>query len=77
MHNPPEDAELIRSEIKRIACRYIVHNEDTNVDLTRYGYNTSEIYKKMGLKVIKSCEIPVAPDPSITQFVIVKLTNHE
>ena len=77
LHNPPEDADMIRKEIIRIARRYIVHNEDIDVTLTRYGYNNTEIYKGMGLKVVKSCPIPVAPNPSITQFTSVELGEDE
>jgi len=73
IHSPPEKASHIRDEIFRIAKRYIVHNEDMSISATRWSYNYSEIYKQMGLEILKCCQIPCAPSPEITQFIVAEI----
>ena len=70
IHSPPEKARHIRDEIFRIAKKYIVHNEDMSISSTRWSYDYGEIYKQMGLNILKCCQIPCAPIPEITQFVV-------
>ena len=75
LHNEYEKAKKIISEIIRISRKYIVHNEDTDVTFSRYGYDLTKTYQKMNFKILKSVPIPCASDPSITQFTIVELPS--
>jgi O-antigen/teichoic acid export membrane protein len=72
LHNPPEKADKIRREIIRVAKKYVVHKEDTDVNFSRYGYNHAQIYRKMGLKVLRAERIDCAADADITQFTVVQ-----
>lgn len=73
LHNKFPNARRIISEMIRVSRKYLVHNEDTDVTFTRYGYDLKKTYEKMGFKIVDSKQIPVAPDPAITQFTVVEL----
>lgn len=75
LHHPPKIAGKMRNELIRVARKYIVHNEDTNVSPTRWTYDYSTIYKDKGFVICENCCIPCTPDPKITQFVIVNIEN--
>ncbi len=75
LHNHFEKAKKIISEMIRIGRRFIVHNEDTDITFSRFGYDMKKTHEKMNHKIIKSGLIPSAPDPSITQFTIVELPS--
>lgn len=75
LHNDHEKARRILSEIIRVSRKYVVHNEDTNVNFSRYGYDMRKTYEKMGFKIVTSKEIPAAPNPAITQFTIAELPS--
>lgn len=73
LHNRHDVAQRILAEMIRVARKFLIHNEDTDVTFSRYGYDLTKTYQKMGFHVLESKPIPVAPDPSITQFTIVEL----
>lgn len=73
LHNPFKKAQKIISEILRVSRKYVIHNEDTNITFSRYGYDLRKTYKKMRLDLTTSKPIPCVSDPSITQFTIVEL----
>lgn len=72
LHNPPKKADNMRREILRVAKKYVVHKEDTDTNFSRYGYDHAEIYKKMGLKVLRAEKVGHAADADITQFTVVE-----
>jgi SAM-dependent methyltransferase len=68
LHNTPEVADRMRSEIVRVARSWCVHNEDTDTTYNRFGYDTSQWYRDRGLDVVESGPIPaevfaVSDDP--------------
>jgi SAM-dependent methyltransferase len=73
LHNKPVVADSIRNELIRVSRKYIVHSEDINKSHTRYGYDNAKIYRDMGYEVVECTEIPVAKNPSITQFCVVRV----
>ena len=73
LHNELEKARKIISEMIRVSRKFLVHNEDTDITFSRYGYDMQRTYKKMDFKILKSVPIPYAQDPSVTQFTIVEL----
>ena len=73
MHNEKRKAKKIISEMIRVSRKYLVHNEDTDVTFSRYGYDMKKTYEAMNFRVVNSQPIPDAPDPSITQFTIIEL----
>jgi len=77
LHNKYEKARGIIAEMIRVGRKYLVHNEDTNVTFCRFGYNIRKTYEKMNLNILQSQQIPVAPDPAITQFTIVELPSQD
>lgn len=58
LHNEPAAAERIRREIVRVAGRFCVHNEDTDITYNRFGYDTAAWYRDQGLEVIEAIPIP-------------------
>jgi SAM-dependent methyltransferase len=70
LHNPPPVAEQIRCEVIRIARRFAVHNEDTDVSYNRYGYDTAAWYRAAGITLAESGPIPTAPAPTSSQFCV-------
>ena len=75
LHNEYEKAKKIISEMIRVSRKFIVHNEDTDITFSRYGYDLKKTYEKMNFKIFKSVPINCAENPSITQFTIVELTQ--
>ena len=75
LHNQYEKARKIISEMIRISRKYLIHNEDTDITFSRYGYDMKKTYEKMNFKIIESIEIPTSPEPWHTQFTIVELTS--
>ena len=73
LHNKQEKAQKIIAELIRVCRRYLIHNEDTDITFSRYGYDLSETYRQMNFKIVASKQIPSAPDPSITQFTIAEI----
>ena len=79
LHNPYEKAQRIISEMIRVSRKYLVHNEDTDITFSRYGYDMRKTYERMNFRIVETTQIPCAPDPSITQFTIIELapnTSH-
>jgi SAM-dependent methyltransferase len=72
LHNPPTAAEAIRCEVVRIARRFAVHNEDTDVSYNRYGYDTAAWYRAAGIALAESGPIPIPtePGPASSQFCV-------
>jgi len=77
LHNEYEKAKRMIAEMIRVSRRYLVHNEDTDVTFSRFGYDMKKTYEKMKLKILKSQEIPVATNPAMTQFTIVELPSED
>ncbi len=73
LHNPPEVAERIRREVRRVGRRWAAHNEDLNVSYNRFGYDTAAWYEGQGLDVVEVTEIPVAVGEPPTQFCVAAL----
>lgn len=70
LHNPPPLAERIRREILRVARRFAVHNEETNLSYNRFGYDTAAWYRARGIEVVECGPIPADLDPSASQFCV-------
>ena len=75
LHNDFDKAKKIISEMIRVSRKYLIHNEDTDITFSRYGYDMRKTYEKMNFKIVESKEIPYSPDPSITQFTIAELSD--
>ena len=75
LHNEPQKAQKIISEMIRVTRKFLVHNEDTDVNFSRYGYDMARIYEALGFPILVSEHIPYAPDPAIPQFTIVQIPD--
>ncbi len=75
LHNEPEKAKRIISEMIRVSRKYLIHNEDVDKAFSRYGYDLTKTYQGMGFKIVRSSQIPHAPDPSMTQFTVAELPS--
>ncbi len=73
LHNHPDKAKRIISELIRVSRKYLAHNEDTDKAFSRYGYDMKKTYEAMGFKIIESTTILFAPDPTVTQFTIAEI----
>ncbi len=73
LHNKHPKAQRIISEMIRVSRRYLVHNEDTDITFSRYGYDMTQTYRAMGFRIVTSKQIPCSQDPAHTQFTIVEL----
>lgn len=71
LHNAPPLAEAIRREVVRVARRFAVHNEDTDITYNRYGYDTAAWYRERGISLLEVGPIPSAPYDS--QFCVAGL----
>ncbi len=74
LHNDYEKARRILSEMIRVSRKYLIHNEDTDITFSRYGYDMKKTYEKMGFRLVEWREIPFSPEPSKTQFTVVEIT---
>jgi len=75
LHNEPAKARRIISELVRVSRKYLIHNEDTDVTFSRFGYNMAKTYQLMGFKIIVSKQIPCSQDPAQTQFSISEIPS--
>ncbi len=75
LHNDYDKAKKMIAEMIRVSQKYLIHNEDTDVTFSRYGYDLRKTYEKMNLTIIDSKHIPCSPDPTITQFTIAELPH--
>ena len=75
LHHSPRNAAKILAEMIRVSKLYVVHNEDTNISSTRYGYDLFQVYKQLGFEIVKCCKIPFAVNPERTQFLIVRIPS--
>lgn len=73
LHNRPEVAERIRREIVRVARRWAVHNEDTDVSYNRYGYDTASWYQNVGISLVEVGPIRIDAEWERTQFCVASL----
>ena len=73
LHNKHPKARRIIAEMIRVSRKYLVHNEDTDVTFSRYGYDLTETYRAMGFKIVTSKEIPCSQDPAHTQFTVAEI----
>ncbi len=73
LHNPPANAEHLRREILRVACRFAAHNEETDVSYNRYGYDTAAWYRARHVVLAESGPIPMDLDPNSSQFCVALL----
>jgi SAM-dependent methyltransferase len=76
LHNHYPKAQKVISEMIRVSRKYLVHNEDTDITFSRYGYDLCKTYEKLNFKIIKSIEIPCSQEPKDTQFTIVGIPSH-
>jgi SAM-dependent methyltransferase len=75
LHNPPAAAERIRREILRVGRRFAAHNEERGLSYNRYGYDTAEWYRALGIALAESGPIPADPEPSTSQFCVAILAG--
>jgi hypothetical protein len=75
LHNAPEIAEQIRREAIRVARRWVVHNEDTDVTYNRFGYDSAAWYRASGIRLAEVGSIPVGSRDEIarSQFCVAEL----
>lgn len=75
LHNAPEIADQIRREAIRVARRWVVHNEDTDVTYNRFGYDSAAWYRASGIRLAEVCSIPVGSRDEVarSQFCVAEL----
>ena len=73
LHNEYRKAQRIIWEMIRVGRKFLIHNEDTDLTFSRYGYDMTRTYRAMGFKIIVSKEIPCSQVPSDTQFTIAEI----
>ena len=75
LHNHYKKAQSILAEMIRISRRYLVHNEDTDITFSRFGYDMKKTYEKLNFRVLESGPIPCEINPSATQFTVVEIPS--
>lgn len=75
LHNEYPKAQKIIAEMIRVSRKYLIHNEDTDITFSRYGYDMAATYRAMNFNVIVCKRIPCAQDPSYTQFSIIEIPS--
>lgn len=75
LHNKHPKAKRIIAEMIRVSRKYLVHNEDTDITFSRYGYDLTKTYEAMGFRIVASKEIPCSQDPAHTQFTIAEIPS--
>ena len=75
LHNEYPKAKRIVSEMIRVSRKFLVHNEDTDVTFSRYGYDLCQTYQVIKLNILKSVHIPDAPASEHTQFTIAEVPS--
>lgn len=73
LHNEPEKARRMLSEMVRVGRRFLVFNEDTDLTFSRYGYDMKKSFESMGFRILHSGPIPSVEDSRDTQFTVVDL----
>lgn len=76
LHNEYPKAQKIIFEIIRVSRKYVIHNEDTDITFSRFGYDMTKTYRAMGFKIITSENIPCSQDPAHTQFTIAEIPDN-
>ncbi|MFA6600700.1 MAG: class I SAM-dependent methyltransferase [Candidatus Omnitrophota bacterium] len=75
LHNEYRKAQRMIWEMIRVARKFLVHNEDTDVTFSRYGYDMTQTYQAMDFRVVESVEIPCAQSPADTQFTVAEIPS--
>jgi len=73
LHNKYPKAQRIIAECLRVSRRYLIHNEDTDISFSRYGYDLAETYRAMKFPILASVKIPGADNYEATQFTIAEI----
>jgi SAM-dependent methyltransferase len=76
LHNDYRKAQRIIWEMVRVSRKFLIHNEDTDVTFSRYGYDMTKTYRAMNFKIIASRQIPCSQNPEDTQFTIAEIPLH-
>jgi SAM-dependent methyltransferase len=76
LHNQYPKAQKIIAQMIRVSRKYLIHNEDTDITFSRYGYDMAKTYRAMGFKIVVSQEIPCSQDPSCTQFTVAEIPDN-
>jgi SAM-dependent methyltransferase len=76
LHNQYPKAQGMICEMIRVGRKYLVHNEDTDVTFSRYGYDMKKTYEAMNFRIVTSKEIPCAQVPADTQFTIAEIPQN-
>lgn len=73
LHNEYPKAQRIVWEMIRVGRKFLIHNEDTDVTFSRYGYDLTKTYRAMNFKIIVSKQIPCSQDAEHTQFTVAEI----
>lgn len=73
LHNKYPKAKKIIAEMIRVSKKYLIHNEDTDITFSRYGYDLTKTYRAMNFKIVMSQEIPCSQNPAQTQFTVAEI----
>jgi SAM-dependent methyltransferase len=61
MHVPPPCDRAFRSELARVARRYIIHTEEFNDSVHVFAHDNEEHYRALGYRLIKGIPYPYNP----------------
>ena len=61
MHVPPPGDRMFRTELARVARRYIIHTEEFKDSVHVFAHNNEEAYRALGYRLIK--EVPYPHNP--------------
>jgi SAM-dependent methyltransferase len=75
LHNDYRKAQRILWEMIRVSRKYLIHNEDTDVTFSRYGYDMTETYRALNFRILVSKTIPCSQDPAHTQFTVAEISS--
>jgi SAM-dependent methyltransferase len=73
LHNEYRKAQRIILEMIRVSRKFLVHNEDTDVTFSRYGYDLTKTYLAMNFRIVTSKQIPCSQNPEHTQFTVAEI----
>ena len=68
MHVPPPGDRVFRTELARVARRYIIHTEELNESVHVFAHDNEEHYRTLGYRLIKGIPYPYNPPGQCLTF---------
>jgi hypothetical protein len=75
MHVPPPLDRSYRSELARIASRYIIHTEDVQDSDSMFAHDNERHYKELGHRLVEARPYPLNLAGQTMKFEIFELRN--